>query len=178
MSDSPNRILRVEFLFLDQETCDRCNGAGDQLRQAVADTQAALAALGFSVELHETLVADAKTALELQLRTSPTIRINGRDIQPDYQESRCDPCGDMVGQADIGCRDWHDNGQSFTTPPKSLLVKAILRAAMQQDDTPTAPACGGSEKSGCCDDFVLPENLKRFFAAKMAQGCAPKQGCC
>lgn len=177
MSDSPNTILRVDFLYLDRETCDRCNGAGDQLRQAVADTQAALAALGFGVELHETLVADAKTALDLRLRTSPTIRIDGRDIQPDYQESRCDPCGDMVGQADICCRDWHDNGQSFVTPPKSLLVKAILQAALRYHDTPQ-DAGGGGEKTACCDGFTLPENLKRFFAAKMAQGGAAKQGCC
>lgn len=69
--------MRVEVLYV--PNCPHHPTAVKQLR-------AVLAAAGIPVEIHQVPVTDAKTAQELKFRGSPTVRINGRDIEGESQE--------------------------------------------------------------------------------------------
>jgi hypothetical protein len=93
--------------------------------------------------------------LALGFVSSPTIRLNGRDIQLDVRENLCESCGDLCGE-DMDCRVWVYQGKEYSTPPKAMIIDAILRevyggAAMAPQTPPKIEA--------------LPENLRRFFAA-------------
>src|SRR5690606_41959790 len=61
----------------------------------------------------------------------------------------------------VECRVWSWQGQDFTTPPRGLLVDALLRAY----GTESTPEPGTAEAP-----FELPEDMKRFFAARQDAG--------
>ena len=95
----------------------------------------------------------------LRFASSPTVRINGRDIQLDSRESVCGDCGKLCKDASVTCREWRYQGKWFTSPPKGLFVEAML-SAMAHDAARDAPRAAGHSR--------CPENLKRFFATKKA----------
>ncbi|CQR70855.1 Ferredoxin [Sporomusa ovata] len=107
----------------------------------------------YEIEVQKILVESEQQALKLEFVSSPTIRINGQDIQLDFKESLCESCGDVCGEA-VDCRVWTWQGQEYTTPPKAMIVDAILRHVY-----------GGQQASQQVSKDV-PDNLKKFFAAK------------
>ena len=93
-------------------------------------------------------------AFEYEFVSSPTIRINGKDIAIDVRESSCKDCGDLCGD-DVDCRVWSYEGEDYTEPPKELIINAILKAVY-------------GEKEGLEDEkeeYKLPDNLNKFFDA-------------
>ena len=74
----------------------------------------------------------------------------------DVKESPCG-CGSALCGQDINCRDWVHQGQEYDTLPIALIVNAILREAF-------AAVEGTREMSS--QGIDVPENLKKFFAAK------------
>ena len=80
------RTLFVELLYLNRDVCTRCRGADDALDAALADASPALEAMGVGVDVRRILVDSEDTARRLHFQTSPTIRINGSDIQPEFSE--------------------------------------------------------------------------------------------
>ena len=87
--------------------------------------------------------------------SSPTIRLNGRDIELAVTESHCNTCSQLSG-TDVDCRSWQYQGQTHSTPPKAMVIEAILRSLYGGAD-------GGPDESL---DYEVPENLRRFFVAK------------
>ncbi len=157
--------LEVEFLYLDLMTCTRCQGTQASLRTALAVAQPLLDALGLTAAVRSTRVTSVAQAQQLGLVSSPTIRLNGRDIAPEVQESACGPCSELCGEATV-CRVWTYQGQEFTEPPVGLILAAIVRelatnvAAAALPGAPTA---------------AVPENLQRFFTGAAESVVAP---CC
>lgn len=145
--------LLIEFMFIDLTVCDRCLGADASLEEAVAEVANVLRATGHEIDVRKILVESENQARELGFVSSPTIRINGQDIQLDGKESLCESCGDVCGE-DVDCRVWIWQGREFTTPPKAMIVDSILRHVYggQQAVRPAVKE--------------VPDNLKRFFAAK------------
>ncbi|MDN5326124.1 MAG: hypothetical protein PWP41_820 [Moorella sp. (in: firmicutes)] len=101
-------------------------------------------------------VQTEEQARQLGLISSPTIRINGQDIQLDVKESLCESCGDLCGE-DVDCRIWTYQGKDYTVAPKAMTIDVILREVY-----------GGSKEAIKPKEQTqdIPENLKRFFAAK------------
>ncbi|RDI72616.1 DUF2703 domain-containing protein [Halopelagius longus] len=167
----PNRTVTVEFLFLDRERCDRCGDTEASLREAVDAAAAPLAELGVDIALRYVHVANEADARRARLETSPTVRVDGRDVQPDYEESECDSCGelcdcgDACGEGGIGCRIWSYRGEERESAPVGLLLEAILRAAVR-GGAPARPEAS----------FRLPENLRTFFGADAAE--ERRNSCC
>lgn len=158
-----SRDLSVEILYIDIDTCDRCQGADAILKRAIATVRQPLAAMGVAIDLTETLVETAEQATALRFHSSPSIRIDGRDIQSDPRESECEACSALPNQSKVECRTWTYQGKSFTTPPEELLVRALLLAALAPiGDPPKVEA-----------PFVLPDNLRTFFQNKdvRSRGC-------
>lgn len=154
----------VDLLFLDNEVCGRCRGAEEVLDQAVADVAPVLGLTGRGIVVNRVKITDRALAREHHFVSSPTIRVNGNDVQRAGSESPCQGCGSLCGD-EVDCRTWEYRGQRYSTPPEAMLVEAILSAAYCPP--PTAEPEGG--------DYLMPENLERFFAGvdKRAQHDAP-----
>lgn len=169
--------LRIEFLFLDLTSCTRCLGADRSLESALDIVGEVLEATGVEVEVDKILVESAEQARALRFVSSPTIRVDGRDVALELRESSCgseactDGCGDQ-----IACRVWVHRGREYTEPPVAMIVDAILEH-VYSGPSPRARVVAQS--------YELPENLARFFSGKAASAqerayCPPaeQQSCC
>jgi hypothetical protein len=156
------RTVAIEFLFLDLSTCGRCRGTSASIDSALAAIEDVLRATGTRAELHRVHVRSADQARELRFVSSPTIRVNGRDIALELIESECgeEACG--CGP----CRVWRYRGREYTEAPVGLIVDAVLSEVYG-----AAPRAEVAETA-----YELPEGLERMFAAKEAG--VPGGGCC
>ena len=71
-------------------------------------------------------------------------------------ESDCGCCGEIAG-TQVDCRVFEQEGIMREVPTKEMLTDAIMKAVYHPQ------AC-------CCEEYQLPENLKRFFAGKEGRG--------
>ncbi|MCL6479528.1 MAG: DUF2703 domain-containing protein [Peptococcaceae bacterium] len=149
------RRLDIEFMYLDLSVCTRCQGTETSLEEAVSEAARVLEAAGVEVSVRKIHVQSEEQALELGFVSSPTIRVNGRDIQLEVRENLCESCGDLCGD-NVDCRVWVYQGKEYTTPPKAMIIDAILREVY---GAPAGAPQGPSRME------ALPENLKRFFTA-------------
>lgn len=154
--ESGGRRLVIEFLYLDLSVCAPCQGTEASLEEAVAEAAQVLKATGVEVEIRKINVLSEAQARELKFVSSPTIRINGKDIQLEVKESLCESCGDLCGD-DVDCRVWVYQGKEYTIPPKAMIIEAILREVY-----------GGGKETFDDPQWKgdIPDNLKRFFAAR------------
>lgn len=165
MQDTKKKV-EIDFMFIDLEVCTRCKGTDVNLATALQTVQSVLESAGAEVTVRKTLVDSESKALELGFISSPTIRVDGRDIALDLRESVCEPCGEASGgDAQIDCRVWFYQGKGHTVAPVPMIVDAILAAVYgAKEGLPMPPRA-----------VTVPENLKRFFAAKAAN--APPSCC-
>jgi hypothetical protein len=151
--------LQIDFLYLDLETCTRCRGTDRNLESALEAASKSLSAAGPAVEGNKVHVTSVEQARELRFESSPTIRVNGRDVALELRESSCgeEACTDGCGEG-IACRVWLHEGREHTEPPVEMILEAIEREAA----------------------FELPPNLERFFAGKEAAAAhdEPAGECC
>ena len=160
------RRVTVDFLYIDLTTCSRCLGTDERLEAALGLVRPALEAAGVEVELRKILVESEAQARELRLVSSPTIRVDGRDIGFELTESSCGSCSRIAGQ-ETACREWVYRGERYTEAPVGMIVEALLRALYGQEPAP-APAPYPD----------VPDNLKRFFAARAPDALANGGACC
>jgi glutaredoxin len=158
-STPTEKNLDIDFLYLDLNACERCIGTGDTLDEALQDVTSVLKASGYTVNLRKTNITTKALAEQFEFRSSPTIRINGKDIAMDVKETACRDCGDLCGDS-VDCRAWEHNGTLYDQPPKELIVDAIMRSVYGSRDTLTIS--GGT--------YVLPENLRAFFEGVEKKG--------
>lgn len=140
----------IDFLYLDLSICTRCQGADKALDEAIADVSHVLKAAGYDVAVNKVNITTKELAIKYQFVSSPTIRVNGHDIDVDVKESRCESCGDLCGDS-VDCRVWTYQGVEYTEPPKALLINALLQEAY------------GAKRQPLEQDYVLPKNLENFF---------------
>lgn len=150
------RTITVDFLYLDDQTCERCMGTEAALETALDRVEPILDAMDVGITLRDVHVSTLAAAEATALAVSPTVRIDGRDVQPDYVENACESCGDLcecVGGVD--CRLWRYRGEEYTTAPVDLLVEALVRA-VAADQT----QFDGPDES---DAYRLSSNVRGFF---------------
>jgi hypothetical protein len=161
--------ITIDFLFLDLTSCTRCIGTDQNLESALEIVREVLAAAGALVEVRKTLVETADQARELRFVSSPTLRVNGREIALELKEGPCGSeacsCGD--GEQ-IACRVWSYRGQEYLEAPVGLVVDAVLGELYGGIARPRSAAPGRYE---------LLEKLEAFFAAK-SQGSSEQSACC
>lgn len=92
---------------------------------------------GIEVVVNKVNVLSEEQAKEYQFVSSPTIRINGCDIQIEVKESPCESCGDLCGD-NVDCRVWKYQGEEYTIPPKSMIIEAILKEIYGKDNNELA----------------------------------------
>lgn len=145
------RKVIIEFLYLDLSVCERCQGTENSLEMAVEEVSGILKAAGFELIVNKTNINTEELAIKHQFISSPTIRVNGRDIDLSGKETNCKDCGDLCGD-DVDCRVWEYEGREYDVPPKALIINAILKEVYSSKDRATEQG-----------QYELPENLKRFF---------------
>jgi hypothetical protein len=150
------RTVTVDFLYLDTESCDRCIGTKAALETALERVEPVLNALNVTITVRDIHVSSLAAAKSTQLAVSPTIRIDGRDIQPDYIENTCESCGDLCAcDGDVACRLWRYRGEDHTTAPVGLLVEALIQAVAPNQTHP-------GESRGT-QAYQLSSNVRGFF---------------
>jgi len=149
---SERKKITIDFLFLDLSVCTRCQGAESNLDEALKDVSHVLQATGTDVVINKVNVNTEELAVKYKFLTSPTIRVNGRDIQMEYKESLCESCGDLCGD-EVDCRVWIYQGNEYTEPPKAMIIEGILKEVYG----------GGSHISYKEDEYIVPDNLKHFY---------------
>lgn len=148
--------LNIDFMYLDLSVCERCQGTGSSLEEAIAEVARILEATGVKVTLRKIHVTSEEQARALGFRVSPTIRLNGWDIQMNFRESLCESCGTLCEcEGGVSCREWEYQGQWHTVPPKGLIIEAILREVYRPDEETREEPPKAAE---------VPDNLRRFFA--------------
>lgn len=203
--DAAPRRLDIEFLYLDLTECARCTDTAAGLTGAIGLLDPVLRETGFEVRLRRVHVTTEQQAREARFASSPTVRIDGRDVALESRESPCTDCGGLCKDSGpVSCREWRYRGRWHTSPPRALFVEAILGAMARAAAAPAstsalvpAPAAAPARSSPpCCGDsgppadsvppFELPENLRRFFATRRTRpaGSDDRQawnagsGCC
>ncbi|MBO8156330.1 MAG: DUF2703 domain-containing protein [Bacillaceae bacterium] len=164
----PQKTLTIDFLYLDLEVCERCQGTENQMEQALNEVSEVLKTAGYQVEINKIHIDQLKKAVQYEFESSPTIRINGRDIQMEVKESSCGSCSD-IADTSINCRTWEYQGKEYSVPPKEMIIESILREVYSDDKHP--------------DDqinvYQVPENIHRFFAQKENRSCGcNEESCC
>lgn len=174
-TNTPSRTVELELLAIDLSSCTRCVGSLRNVEAAIDAVRGELKASGVEVVVKKTVIGSEECALEHEFVSSPTIRVNGRDLALETVESKCDSCTDLCG-CDEGtdCRVWRYEGKEYTEAPKELIVEALRKEL-----------AGGGRPPARTPYPGVPENLKRFFAGKAAKAaakscCAPaeKSSCC
>jgi len=166
MSTTSQQTKRIEidFMYIDLELCTRCKGTDANLETAIETVRSVLESAGSEVQVRKILVESERQAVELGFVSSPTIRVDGQDVAVELRESNCASCGEACGcEGQVDCRVWVYEGKEYTVAPVQMIVDAILSAVYSTNqDMPTATSAA-----------PVPENLKRFFAAKAA-----RSACC
>lgn len=162
-SDRTPDALTLEFLFLDETVCKPCGDTGQALDEAVGIVAAPLAALGLGLEVERVHVLTREDAIVHRLTMSPTIRVNGVDIDPAQTVADCGSCGEIGGgRTAVNCRTWRWRGETFSSAPTGKIVAAILGAAAQSVDGGAACCATGRPE----ETYAVPENLENFFRAR------------
>lgn len=164
--EASEKKVVVEYLYLDLTTCDRCIGTDGALDDVMLVLTPALQLAGLHVEYNKIEMVTADIATHYRFLSSPTIRVNGRDICESVAENHCACCGEISG-GDVDCRVFEFDGQSFEIPPKEMLAGAVLRAVF-----------GGTDGGCSCGAYELPGNLKSFFEGKSRKMCSCGSHCC
>ena len=148
------RQITIDFLYLDLSVCTRCQGTDTVLDEALAEVSKVLQATGAEVILSKINVNSEELAVAYKFISSPTIRVNGHDIQMEVKESLCESCGDLCGD-EVDCRVWVYQGKEYTVPPKGMIIEAILKEVYGENR-------GHNDTE---QQYIVPENLRRFYSA-------------
>lgn len=170
-NEQHTRSLNIDLLYLDLNTCEPCRETEKVLDEAITEVSKPLNEMAISINTNKIYVENEVQARELGLVTSPTIRINGSDIQLDFKESYCQSCSDIAGET-IYCRNWIYQGKEYSTPPKGMIIEAVLKYVF------LGPSHDRTDHEKRAD---VPQNIKDFFIGKSKKEnscCTSESSCC
>jgi predicted transcriptional regulator YdeE len=140
----------IDFMYLDLSICTRCQDTGDSLGEAIEDVAKVLELAGAEVVVNKIHIDSKEKAIQYRFESSPTIRINGKDIQLEIKESLCESCGDLCGD-EVDCRVWVYDGKEYNVPPKAMIIDAILREVYSINELP------GDSRQSKETEYEIPE---------------------
>ena len=124
--DPMQKSVKIEYLYLDLNTCDRCCGTDVVLDEVVSLLRPVLETAGYQLDYEKVEMTTVKDAVRYEFLSSPTIRVNGKDICTSVKENACGCCSDISG-TDVTCRVFTYEGADYEVAPKAMLVEEILR---------------------------------------------------
>lgn len=122
--------MRVEVLYLDG--CPNHKPAIERIREVLRDEVV-------SVEVLEVNVRDVATAQQLRFLGSPSVRINGLDVEPEARASN---------EYGMMCRTYCVDGNREGLPSREMLRQAIRGAKSSLRLEPRVGATENNARSG------------------------------
>lgn len=165
----PTREIDLKLLALDLDTCTRCIGTLSNIEVAIDKVKNILDVTNTNINVSKILIESEEHAKAHRFVSSPTIRINDRDIVFETLESECDSCTDLCGcEGGVSCRIWKYQGQEYTEAPVGLIVESLM-----------AEIYGSyQEKAEKAETYQVPQNLKQFFAGETENKDTGTSACC
>ncbi|GAB3035358.1 DUF2703 domain-containing protein [Natronobiforma cellulositropha] len=144
------QTIVVDFFFL-EESCGRCHETERALEEAISSVAPLFDRIGAELELRKVPISGVDDARHARLEVLPTIRIDGRDAQPQYVEHAAyESLTGETGGDHSGCRLWVEDGAVGQTPSAELLVESLL-VAVGRAAGENAPA------------YRVPAGLQSYF---------------
>jgi len=123
--------MKIQFLYI--LDCPWCLKTKKLLRESLKE-------LKIEAEVEEILIDSDEKAKKYQFIGSPTIRVNGKDIQERVNKDRCLPCEDLAKhtkkatkfveqECQCGCRIFFYRDKQYPYPPKGMIKEAIKKRA-------------------------------------------------
>ncbi|MFH0832920.1 MAG: DUF2703 domain-containing protein [Candidatus Aenigmatarchaeota archaeon] len=115
-------MLKIEFLYYDKTTCKRCASTNESVTSTLKELKKAIK--NIKVNFKEKKLPESMTSL------SPSIRINGKDIEKIVnKDSRlksnvCSDCCRMAKHT-VNCRTFNYKGKRYNHIPKGMIKEAI-----------------------------------------------------
>ncbi|NLW11524.1 MAG: DUF2703 domain-containing protein, partial [Clostridiaceae bacterium] len=116
-----NEKISIDYLYLDLNTCDRCVSTDMVLEEVLEIITPALKVAGFDLIYNKIEMTTEELAIDHKFLSSPTIRVDGRDICLSVKESSCGCCSDISG-TDVDCRVFEYKGREYEVPPHEMLA--------------------------------------------------------
>ncbi len=120
--------MRIEILYL--MDCPWCVKTKKLVRETLRE-------LSLKTKIKEILIDTKEKATKHRFVGSPTIKINGEDIQKEIKKARCLPCEELAELTKktttfvkeecctLGCRAYNYKGKQYPYPPKGMIKEAI-----------------------------------------------------
>ena len=147
------KSIDIQFLYLDLNVCERCQGSDKNLDIAIQLLQPVLNELGYVLNVNKLNINTEELAIKHHFVSSPTLRINDIDIQEDVQEDNCKSCGDLCGDS-MDCRVFTYQNKQYHEPPVGMIMDHILQSIY-------TPQIKKEPRH-----YQVPENLLKFYRAK------------
>jgi len=116
--------LRIEFRYVDRDTCNRCRTTDKNVEKTVRGLRKALRESGFSVDFTTKKLPISKLA------ESNSILINGKDVEELVNGKRgtlssaCRGCSEIM-ESPCECRTYVYRGKKHSYIPQAMIREAI-----------------------------------------------------
>lgn len=118
--------MKIQILYL--MDCPWCIKTKEEVKKALKE-------LKIKAKVEEILIDSKEKARKYAFVGSPTIRINGNDIEEQVKKERCIPCEQMSKRSNryvknecaCGCRVYFYKEKVYPYPPKNMIKEAILK---------------------------------------------------
>ncbi len=122
--------MKIQLLYI--LDCPWCVKTKELIRDSLKE-------IGIKTEVEEILIDSDEKAEKYKFAGSPTIRINGKDIQETVSRGKCLPCEEMAEQSKgatefvkqeckCGCRTYSYKGKQHPYPPKEMIKEAVKKS--------------------------------------------------
>ncbi|MFQ6009602.1 MAG: DUF2703 domain-containing protein [Candidatus Aenigmatarchaeota archaeon] len=121
--------MKIQILYI--LNCPHCVKTKGLVKESLKE-------LGVKAEVEETLIDSDERAKKYNFVGSPSVTINGKDIQEEVSKGRCMSCEELAEQTKgttefvkqecmCGCRTYFFKGKQYPYPPKEMIKEAIKR---------------------------------------------------
>jgi len=121
--------MKVQLLYI--LNCPWCVKTKKLVKESLEE-------LGVKAEVEEILIDTDEKARKYNFVGSPTVRINGKDMQEEVSKGQCLPCEELAERAKektefvkqecrCGCRIYFYKGKQYPYPPKEMIKEAIKK---------------------------------------------------
>jgi len=121
--------MKIQLLYI--LDCPWCVKTKELIKDSLKE-------LGIKADVEEILIDSDEKARKHKFAGSPTIRINGKDIQKKVSKAQCLPCEEMSEQSKganefvkqeckCGCRTYFYKGKQYPYPSKQMIKEAVKK---------------------------------------------------
>jgi hypothetical protein len=120
-------MLRIEFLYYNKTACTRCAATNKAVKKTLRELKKAIKGTKAEIDFKERKLPESK------IRLSPTILINGRDVErivakgSRKKSNACQSCACLTGRA-VDCRTFTYKGRKYDHIPARMIREAIRLA--------------------------------------------------